>query len=128
MNETTASLRTLLDRYVDCPTASALEELEQALRAYQTAWIRSRAGVDAPPPDVAAKAAPTKPRFKVSDADRAVLERLADGWAPTMAEVPRWAWFEDRELVQLVPDPADPGRQILRLTEDGWRTIGRPPR
>lgn len=133
MNETTASLRTLFDRYLACPTAPALAELEQALRDYQTGWIRGRAGVDAQPTDVPAtdapaKTAPPKLRFKVSDADRAVLERIADGWAPTMAEVPRWAWFEDRELVRLVPDPADTGRQILRLTEDGWRTIGRTPR
>jgi hypothetical protein len=128
MTDTTASLRTLLDRYLACPTAPALDELEDALRGYQTEWIRTRAGADAPPADAPAKAAVPKARFKITDADRAVLERLADGWAPTTAEVPRWAWFEDRELVRLEPDPGAGGREILRLTEEGWRTIGRAPR
>lgn len=128
MNDTTASLRTLLDRYLACPTSPALDELEHALRGYQTEWIRNRAGADAPPADAPAKASVPKARFKITDGDRAVLERLADGWAPTTADVPRWAWFEDRELVQLVPDPGGEGREILRLTAEGWRTIGRVPR
>lgn len=128
MNDTTASLRTLFERYLTCPTTPDLDELEQALRGYQTDWIRTRAGAGAPPAATTGKTTPVKPRFKISDTDRAVLERLADGWVPTMAEVPRWAWFEDRELVRLEPDPGDSDRSILRLTDEGWLTIGRTPR
>lgn len=128
MNDTTASLRTLFDRYLACPTAPALDELEQALRGYQTEWIRIHAGAGTPPATPSGKPSPAKPRFKIADGDRAVLERLADGWAPTMAEVPRWAWFEDRELVRLEPDPTDAARSILRLSEEGWLAIGRSPR
>lgn len=128
MNDTTSSLRTLFDRYLACPTAPALDELELALRGYQTDWIRARAGLEAAAAAPAGKPAPPKPRFKIADGDRAVLERLADGWAPTVADVPRWAWFEDRELVRLEPDTADQGRSVLRLTEEGWLTLGRSPR
>lgn len=128
MNDTTTSLRTLFDRYLACPTATALDELDQALRGYQTDWIRTRAGVEAAPAAPAGKPSPSKPRFKIAGSDRAVLERLADGWAPSMAEVPRWAWFEDRELVRLEPDPAGNDGSILRLTDEGWLAIGRSPR
>lgn len=123
------ALRALLETYLRCPVQPVLTELEQGLRAYQTEWIRARAGSDAPPLAEPAKAAmpKTKARFKVDGAERAVLERLAEGWVPTTAEVPRWAWLEDRELVTLEPNPAGSGPEILRIADEGWRVLGRNP-
>lgn len=120
------ALRALLETYLRCPVQPVLSELEQGLRAYQTDWIRTRAGSDAPAvaPE---KAGVPKAKFKVDGTDRTVLERMADGWVPTTAEVPRWAWFEDRELVALEPNPAGSGPEILRLLPEGWRSIGRVP-
>lgn len=125
-------LRALLDRYLRCPTEPARAELEQALRAYQTEWIRARAGADAPPaakPEASApaKPVPPKPKFPIAAADLEVLKRMADGWTPTTAEVPRWAWFENRELVTLEPNPAGDGPEIMRLSPAGWAAIGRAP-
>jgi len=125
--DTKAALRALLESYLRCPAQPVLTELEQGLRAYQTDWIRSHAGEAASPPANPAKAGVPKPKFKVDGPDRAVLERIADGWAPTTAEVPRWAWFEDRELVRLDPNPAGTGPEVLRITDEGWRAIGRHP-
>ena len=126
------SLRTLLDAYLRCPTEPARVELEHALRAYQTDWIRARAGADAPPaakPTAAepAKAAPKKPKFPIAAADLEVLARMADGWVPTIAEVPRWAWFENRELVTLEPNPAGSGPEMMRLSPMGWAAVGKAP-
>lgn len=122
------ALRALLETYLRCPVQPVLSDLEQGLRAYQTEWVRARAGSDAPPPPAdPAKAGVPKAKFKVDGADRAVLERMADGWLPTTAEVPRWAWFEDRELVALEPNPAGSGPEVLRLLPEGWRSIGRTP-
>lgn len=119
------ALRALFETYLRCPVQPVLSELEQGLRAWQTEWIRARAGADAPAPG--ATAARPRARFPVSAAERAVLERLAEGWRATTAEVPRWAWFEDRELVTLHPNPAGTGPEVLRLTPAGWHLIGRTP-
>lgn len=121
------ALRALLETYLRCPVQPVLANLEQGLRAYQTEWIRARAGADAPALAAPAKAGVPKAKFKVDGADRTVLERMADGWVPTMAEVPRWAWLEDRELVVLEPNPAGAGPEILRLLPEGWHSIGRTP-
>ncbi|HYH39271.1 MAG TPA: hypothetical protein VD860_13690 [Azospirillum sp.] len=121
------ALRALLETYLRCPVQPVLTELEQGLRAYQTEWIRARAGGDAPPLADPAKAAIPKAKFKVDAPDRAVLERIAEGWVPTTAEVPRWAWLEDRELVKLEPNPAGSGPEVLRMADEGWRAIGRNP-
>ncbi|WP_448189850.1 hypothetical protein [Azospirillum sp. sgz301742] len=122
-----AALRALLETYLRCPVQPVLAELEQALRAYQTEWIRARAGGDAPPLAEPAPAPRAKAKFKVDGAERAVLERLAEGWVPTTAEVPRWAWLEDRELVTLEPNPAGSGPEVLRIADEGWRVLGRNP-
>lgn len=130
------TLHTQLDAYLACPTAPALEELRTALAAYQTEWIRGHAGVSAAAPGPTAAAAPApaprpaavaKPRFPIAAADLEVLGRIADGWAATTAEVPRWAWFENRELVTLEPDPAGAGPELLRLAPLGWAAVGRTP-
>ncbi|HYG89093.1 MAG TPA: hypothetical protein VD978_22855 [Azospirillum sp.] len=121
------TLRALLETYLRCPVQPVLADLEQGLRAYQTEWIRTRAGTDAPAAASPAKAGVPKAKFKVDGADRAVLERLAEGWVPTTAEVPRWAWLEDRELVTLEPNPNGSGPEVLRIAEEGWRAIGRNP-
>ncbi|MGA1858394.1 hypothetical protein VH569_20600 [Azospirillum sp. 11R-A] len=133
MTDATNTLHALLDAYLRCPVEAARTELEQALRGYQTDWIRARAGADAPPLPVAAAPAPAakpavaKPRFPIAAADLEVLKRLADGWTGTTAEVSRWAWFENRELVALDPNPAGEGPEVLRLTPLGWAAIGRRP-
>jgi hypothetical protein len=119
-------LRALLDAWLRCPTQPALDTLEKALRAFQTQWIVGRAGGGA-----AAGVAPlAKPRRRIAmaDADRRVLERLADGWFATTADVPRWAWFENHELVRMEP-AAQGGAETLRLTAEGWLSLGRraPP-
>ncbi|MGQ9367157.1 hypothetical protein [Azospirillum sp. A39] len=121
------ALRALFETFLRCPAEPVLADLQQGLRAHQTEWIRARAGGDAPAaaPATAAGAVP-KPRFRVIGDDRAVLERLAGGWLPTTAEVRRWAWFEDRELVRLEPNPAGHGPEVLRLTAAGWHALGRP--
>jgi len=129
---TTDALRALLDGYLRCPTEPAHVELEQALRAYQTDWIRARAGVDAPPlknaaPGQPKAASPARPKFPIAAADLEVLTRMADGWTPTTAEVPRWVWFENRELVTLEPNPAGNGPEIMRLAPAGWAAVGRTP-
>lgn len=125
---TAASLRTLLDSYLRCPTEPARAELDQALRAYQTDWIRARAGADAPPlKDPAARPAQARPKFPIAAADLDVLTRMADGWEPTTADVPRWAWFENRELVTLEPNPAGSGPEVMRLAPNGWAAVGRTP-
>ncbi len=121
------TVQALLETYLRCPTQPVLAALEQELRAYQTEWISARAGADAPTPAHPAKASMPKAKFKVGDAERAVLERLAEGWKPTTAEVPRWAWLEDRELVTLRANPANTGPDVLSLADEGWRTIGRSP-
>ncbi|WP_376965637.1 hypothetical protein ABNQ39_29525 [Azospirillum sp. A26] len=133
MTDATNTLHALLDAYLRCPVEAARTELEQALRGYQTDWIRARAGADAPPqpvaatPTPAAKPAVAKPRFPIAAADLDVLKRLADGWTGTTADVTRWAWFENRELVTLDPNPAGEGPEVLRLTPLGWAAIGRMP-
>ncbi|MBK1839447.1 hypothetical protein JHL17_18720 [Azospirillum sp. YIM B02556] len=132
MTDATNTLHALLDAYLRCPVEAARTELEQALRGYQTDWIRARAGVDAPAlpatkPAPAAKPAVPKPRFPIASADLGVLKRLADGWPGTTAEVTRWAWFENRELVVLDPNPAGAGPEVLRLAPLGWAAIGRLP-
>ena len=73
------------------------------------------------------KPAVSKPRFPIASADLEVLKRLADGWPGTTAEVARWAWFENRELVALETNPAGEGPEMLRLTPLGWAAIGRLP-
>lgn len=126
-NDPADALRALLDTYLRCPAQPVLGEIEQALRAYQTGWITARAGNAAPILTAPSNAAVPKPRFRVDGADRTVLERIADGWVPTTAEVPRWAWLENRELVRLEPNPAGSGPEVLRLAEEGWHTLGRTP-
>ncbi|MFD1626116.1 hypothetical protein [Azospirillum griseum] len=132
--DTPDALRALLDAYLRCPLDSARAALEQGLRAYQDGWIRARAGADAPPPVAAAPAAtpataakPARPKFPIAAADLATLGKIADGWAATTADVSRWAWFEDRELVTLDPNPAGSGPEVLRLTATGWAAVGRVP-
>ena len=132
MNDAKNTLHALLDAYLRCPVDAARSELEQALRSYQTDWIRAHAGVEAPSlpaaaPAPAAKPAVSKPRFPIASADLEVLKRLADGWPGTTAEVARWAWFENRELVALETNPAGEGPEILRLAPLGWAAIGRIP-
>ncbi|TWA82512.1 hypothetical protein FBZ83_107200 [Azospirillum brasilense] len=125
------SLHALLDRYLRCPSEPLRGELNAALTAFQTAWIHARAGQDAPtapPPTPAApKRAPAKPKFPIAAADLAVLEKMAEGWVPTAAEVPRWVWFENRELVTMEPNPAGSGPEVMRLAPAGWAALGRPP-
>lgn len=125
-------LRALVDGYLRCPTEPARVELAQALHAYQTDWIRARAGADAPPlkttaPGQPKAATPARPKFPIAAADLEVLKRMADGWTPTTADVPRWAWFENRELVTLEPNPAGDGPDMMRLTATGWAATGRAP-
>ena len=138
MTDATNTLHALLDAYLRCPVDSARAELEQALRGYQTDWIRARTGSDAPAlpatgAGTGAEAAPAKkavvpkPRFPIASSDLEILKRLADGWPGTTAEVARWAWFENRELVTLDPNPAGEGPEVLRLTPLGWAAIGRMP-
>lgn len=137
MTDAKTTLHALLDAYLRCPAEAARTELEQALRSYQTDWIRARAGDDAPPlPAPAAAPAPAapaarpavpKPRFPIASADLEVLKRLADGWPGTTAEVARWAWFENRELVTLVPGAPGEGPERLQLTPLGWAALGRLP-
>ncbi len=126
-NDPKDALRALLETYLRCPEQPVLTELEQGLRTYQTEWIRARAGGDAPPAAAPAKTAVPKAKFKVDGPDRAVLERIAEGWVPTTAEVPRWAWLEDRELVRLESNPAGAGPEVLRMADEGWRVLGRNP-
>ncbi len=118
-------LRALLETYLRCPAEPLRADLDQRLRAYQTDWIRARAGADAPP--AAGKAATPRARFPIAAADLEVLRRMAEGWVPTTAEVPRWAWFENRELVVLEPAPSGGGPEVMRLTPGGWAAIGRTP-
>ncbi|WP_372396131.1 hypothetical protein ABMY26_12960 [Azospirillum sp. HJ39] len=137
MTDAKTTLHALLDAYLRCPAETARSELEQALRSYQTDWIRARAGDDAPPlPAPAAAPAPAapaarpavpRPRFPIASADLEVLKRLADGWPGTTAEVARWAWFENRELVTLVPGAHGEGPERLQLTPLGWAALGRLP-
>ncbi len=141
MTDAKTTLHALLDAYLRCPAEAARTELEQAVRSYQTDWIRARAGDDAPPLPAAAAtqaqapvpAAPAarpavpKPRFPIASADLEVLKRLADGWPGTTAEVARWAWFENRELVTLAPDTPGSGPELLHLTPLGWAALGRLP-
>lgn len=121
------ALRALLDTYLRCPVEPVRAELEQGLRTYQTDWIRARAGSDAPPAKEPARTSPAKPKFPIAAADLDVLKRMADGWVPTTADVPRWAWFENRELVTLEPNPAGSGPEIMTLAPAGWTVIGRAP-
>ncbi|MGF7174205.1 hypothetical protein [Azospirillum doebereinerae] len=130
MSDPKDALRALLDSYLRCPAEPARAELEQALRGYQTDWIRAHAGADAPPLPVPAAASarpPARPKFPIASADLEVLKRLAEGWAGSTAEVSRWAWFENRELVTLEPNPAGSGPELLRLTPSGWLAAGRTP-
>lgn len=122
------ALRALLETYLRCPVQPVLTDLQQALATYQTEWIQAHAGTDAVPPrPTPPKPAVPKPKFPVGAAERTILEKLADGWAATTADVTRWAWFEDRELVRLDANPAGQGPDILRLAPEGWRAIGRHP-
>ncbi len=108
------ALRALLDSFLRCPVQPTLEELTAGLHAHQTAWIRGR-GADGAAPS---RPQGPRPRHRLSADERAVLERLAAGERLTTADVARWAWFENRELVALAPDPAG-GPDILTLTDDG---------
>ncbi|MBP2301266.1 hypothetical protein [Azospirillum picis] len=137
MKESRDTLHVLLDAYLRCPVEAARSDLEQALRSYQTEWIRARAGDEAPPlpaPALApapaappAKPAVDRPKFPIAAADIEVLSRLAEGWMGTTADVKRWAWFENRELVSLEPNPAGKGPELLRLTPLGWAALGKAP-
>lgn len=129
MSDPKDTLRALLDSYLRCPVEEARAELDQALRAYQTGWIRHHAGdaTPAPAPAAAARPRPTAPKFPITAADREVLVRLADGWQGTTAEVTRWAWFENRELVTLEPNPTGEGPERLCLAPLGWAAVGRHP-
>lgn len=128
------ALRALLDRFLSCPVDQLRAEIDAGLRAYQTGWIQARAGVDAAAPmpsaapadSAAGRVAPAKPKFPIPAADLEVLARMADGWTPTTAEVGRWVWLENRELVLLEPNP-DGGPEIMRLAAAGWAAIGRTP-
>lgn len=116
------ALRQALERFLDCPTAENQQQVATLTAAYQTRWINERAG--APAAAATAKPAPalkTPPRL--AEADRAVLVKLADGWVATAADAPRWAWFEDRELIRMEPGPD--GEEILALTDLGRAAAGR---
>jgi len=124
------ALRALLETYLRCPVQPVLNELQQTLVTYQTNWIHARAGSDAAPlkaGPAAGKGAVPKPKFPVGAAEREILERLAGGWTATAADVTRWVWFEDRELIRMEPNPAGEGPDVLRLAPEGWRAIGRHP-
>lgn len=108
-------LRQTLERLLDCPTAETLEELRSLAAAYQTSWIERRAGV-APKAEATAVRSSRKPP-QISADDRAVLVKLAKGWRATPADVPRWVWLEDRELVRM--ETAPDGAEILALTDLG---------
>ncbi|MBV5336321.1 hypothetical protein JZU48_04935, partial [bacterium] len=54
-------------------------------------------------------------------ADRAVLAKIADGWRAAAVDVPRWAWFEDRELIRM--EPGADGVEILVLTDLGLAAV-----
>ncbi|PWC33208.1 hypothetical protein [Azospirillum sp. TSO35-2] len=135
MSDPKDRLYALLDTYTRCPVEATRTELEQSLRAYQTDWIRAHAGQPAPPPPPVENPAPAPaarprvagPKFPIAAADLEMLKRLADGWPGTTAEVTRWAWFENRELVTLDPNPAGEGPELLRLSPLGWAAIGRVP-
>ncbi|AWK88030.1 hypothetical protein DEW08_14480 [Azospirillum thermophilum] len=128
MKDPKETLHHLLDSYLRCPTEGARMDLEQALRSYQTDWIRARAGSDAPAAEPARGARPAaKPKFPIAAADLEVLRRMADGWTPTIGEVTRWAWFENRELVELQPNPEGSGPEVMRLAPAGWAAVGRTP-
>lgn len=122
---TPADLKSLLDRYLGCPDDDLRGELERALAAYQTGWIRERAGVPALSSTEEVKAAPRpkSPKFPISAADLDTLRRISNGWVPTTAEVPRWAWLENRELVTLEPNPTGDGSEILVLAPNGQAAI-----
>lgn len=114
-------LRQALERFMDCPAADRLEELRVLAVAYQTLWIEQRAG--AAPQSAATKvAASKKAPPSVPEADRAVLVKLAQGALLAAADVPRWVWLEDRELIRMAPGPD--GREILTLTDLGRAAAG----
>lgn len=126
------AIRGLLENYLRCPTSTILADLEAALRLYQTEWITAHAGGAVPAADGDGKrvtAAPASRPMRLAAADQVVLERMADGWLPTTAEVTRWAWFEDRGLVSIDKGPVGSDRadrECLYLTDDGLRALGRP--
>jgi hypothetical protein len=115
------ALRQALERFLDCPTAENQQQVATLTAAYQTLWINERAGAPAAAPAKPTQMLKAPPRL--AEADRAVLVKLADGWVATAADAPRWAWFEDRELIRMEPGPD--GEEILVLTDLGRAAAGR---
>lgn len=106
-----------LERFMDAPTAENLATLQASLAEYQTKWINLHAGVPSGDGGSAAKPAVSSSRApKLATSEREVLARLADGERLTIADVTRWAWFEDRELVRLQAEGED---EVLILTDLG---------
>lgn len=114
-------LRQTLERYFDCPTAETAGEIATLLSAYQNRWIAERAGSGATTSIATTKpAAETGKRLpRVSHDEQVVLKKLAEGWPATTADVPRWSWFENRELVALAPHPDGGDAEILVITPLG---------
>lgn len=114
------ALRQTLERFLDCPTAENLTQIQSLAAAYQTKWISERAGVA--PPAAAVKAPPPKAPPRLAESDREVLVRLTQGWTATAADAPRWAFLENRELIRMEPGPD--GEEILVLTDLGRAAAG----
>lgn len=114
-----------LERFMDAPTAENLGALQASLAEYQTLWINLHAGIATGTPggaDAGAKSSATRARApKLAAAEREVLARVAEGVRLTTADVARWAWFENRELVRL---EAEGGDEVLILTELGRAALG----
>lgn len=114
------ALRQTLERFLDCPTAENLTQIQSLAAAYQTKWIFERAGVAAPV--AAVKASPSKAPPRLAESDREVLVKLTQGWTATAADAPRWAFLENRELIRMEPGPD--GEEILVLTDLGRAAAG----
>lgn len=111
-----AKLTEQVERFLDCPTAENLAAIQSLATAYQSRWISGHAGTAAAGPTATTG---DKRIPKIAFADRTVLQRLAEGWMATPADVPRWCWFEDRDLIRLEPHPQNPETEILVLTDLG---------
>lgn len=114
------ALRQALERFLDCPTADNLTQLQSLAAVYPTKWISERAGVA--PPVAAAKASTPKAPPRLTESDRELLVKLAQGWTATAADAPRWAFLENRELIRMEPGPD--GEEILVLTDLGRAAAG----
>lgn len=114
------ALRQTLERFLDCPTAENLTQIQSLAAAYQTKWVSERAGVA--PPVAAVKTPPPKAPPRLAESDREVLVKLTQGWKATAADAPRWAFLENRELIRMEPGPD--GEELLVLTDLGRAAAG----